>query len=566
MKFLFKLIFIPIFTIVIIPLIFLAVTYKSVVIPVDDFGTGDVVNLSEMINERFDAFLLDNNHNAAFGLEIAQADANQILKSVFVNTNPNYLKEDATDDERLYVLKEPMFGYQGTWVRFKESKVEIESGLHVFVSTFTFKTSVLITFDVEITTEEVVLTLEKLNFGNLPLAWLFGPVDWAVEKATGESIKTMIDNQLDGLATFDPKTREIRVDIQTLLESQFKDDPETLVLVNSLLAFINENELVNIGFDEGSFNAGLQLGKMWEQGFNPSYVPNHLKINTDEELQAILASKASTLLLSTLSNSGSLFIDIDAFTLNRIFDYFLRDMVISESDFDNVIQEQAILEGYTMRIMMPYIKMSNNQFMVNIPLLITKDGFEATHSFESIIRMSASIELSGDDLRINLSSITAGNGDEPLTLEGEFLSSILALLGDDSEDGFIQDGAFVIKDFVTDLVSGTLSITGIQVVGNKLRMFVELGDAALLDQIGDAVQEILDLLNNPDYPAELTDAISNLLDPTLTPEELEEALTTLIDTISGLDPDDQETFYSDLLGALENLDGFDSDDLSNLIP
>jgi hypothetical protein len=574
MKFLFKLIFIPIFTILIIPLIFLAFLYKSVQIPIDDFGTGDPINLSDMINEQFDAFLLDNSHNAAFGLDIAQADANQILKSTFLGINPDYLNEDAEADDKNYVMKETLegmpvgFGYQGSWVRFKDSKVEIESGIHLFYSNFTFKTRLLITFDVEITTNEVVLTLEKLNIGNLPLAWIFGVADWAVEKATGESIKTTIDNQLDGLATFDPKTREIRVDIQNLLESQFEDDPETLVLVNSLLAFVNENDLLSIGFEEGSFNAGLRLGKMWEDGFTPQSIPNHLKITSDGDLQSILASKASSLLLSTLSSSDSLFIDIDALTLNRIFEYFLRDMIVE--DTVNVIQQQAILEGYTMRIMMPYIGMENSQFMVNIPLTITKDGSELTHSFESIIKISATTQIVGDDLRINLNVISAGNGVEPLTLEGEFLSSILALVGGDSEDSFIQDGAFVIEDFVSNLVSGTLSITGIQVVGSNLRMFIEFGDSELIGQIGAAVQEVLDVLNNPDYPEELATAIDNtlaaLLDPELNPAEVEAALTNLIDTISTLDPADQQVLYDDLLAALENLEDFDYNDLFNLIP
>ena len=574
MKFLFKLIFIPIFTILIVPLIFLAFLYKSVEIPVDDFGTGDPINLSDMINEQFDAFLLDNSHDATFGLEIAQANANQILKSTFLEMNPDYLNEDAEADDKNYVMKETLegmpigFGYQGSWVRFKDSKVEIESGIHLFYSNFTFKTRLLITFDVEITTDEVVLTLEKLNMGNLPLAWIFGAADWAVEKATGDSIKTMIDQQLDGLATFDPKTREIKVEIQTLLESQFADDPETLVLVNSLLAFVDENDLLNIGFEDGSFNAGLGLGKMWEDGFAPQSIPTNLKITTDEELQAILASKASSLLLSTLSTSDSLFIDIDPLTLNRIFDYFLKDMIIT--DTINVIQQQAILEGYTMRIMMPYIGMANSQFMVNIPLTITKDGSELTHSFESIIKISATTEIVGDDLHINLTVISAGNGAEPLTLEGEFLSSILALVGGDSEDSFIQGGAFVIEDFVTNLVSDGLSITGIQVVGSNLRMFIEFGDSELLGQIGAAVQGVLDVLSNPDYPEELRTAIDNtlaaLLDPELDPAEVEEALANLIDTISTLNPEDQELLYNDLLAALENLDDFDYGTLSNLIP
>ncbi|TNF09772.1 MAG: hypothetical protein EP317_00270, partial [Bacillota bacterium] len=245
MKFLFKLIFIPIITIVIIPLIFLAITYKSVEIPVDDFDTtGTAINLSDMVNDEFDAFLENPSHDSDFSVSLSQADINGILLNQFREMNAEYLDENAEDDDRYYVMKEPMFGYQGSWIRFKDDTIEIESGIHAFVSSFTFKTRLLLTFKATIDTDQVILKLDKLNVGNLPLAWLFGPVDWAFEKATGESIEVMINDQLGGLATFDPKTREIKMEVNDLVQEAFADDEETKVLVNSLLTFVRENELV----------------------------------------------------------------------------------------------------------------------------------------------------------------------------------------------------------------------------------------------------------------------------------------------------------------------------------
>jgi hypothetical protein len=60
-------------------------------------------------------------------------------------------------------------------------------------------------------------------------------------------------------------------------------------------------------------------------------------------------------------------------------------------------------------------------------------------------------------------------------------------------------------------------------------MFIDLGDDELLGQIGDAVQEVLDILDNPEYPEELNNAIDDtltaLLDPELDPEEVEKTLS-----------------------------------------
>lgn len=565
MKFLFKLIFIPLLTIIIIPGILLAFMYKSVVIPEDDFdSTGSSISISDMINDQFDTFLADPSHDSSLDINLAQQDVNNLLLSQFREMNQSYLDDNAEPDKRNYVQKEPSFGYQGSWIEFKNDTINIESGIHIFISSFTFKTRLLISFKADISTDEVVLKLDKLNVGNLPLAWLFGPVDWAVQKATNESIEDMINDRLDGLATFNPKTREIRMDVDNLVQQAFSDDEDTKVLVNSLLTFVKENSLVDIGFNEGEFNAGLGLGKIWEENFNPYIIPTHLRINSEAELQAVLANRASTLILSTLSSSDNLFIDIDQVTLNRMFDYFLRDQRLPSG----AIQEQEIMEGYLMKILMPYVSIVNSEFTVNIPLIIEKIGSEATHSFESIIRISANTSVVDGDLYINLLSIKAGNGEEPLTLEGEFLQDVLALLGSDND--FIQDGAFVVRDFYSQLDSDTLSVSDIEVVGSNLRMFIDIVDLGLpIQEIQDAIQGVLGVLDNPEYEdiqGAIDDVLTTLIDPEATPEEIEEALTGLLEGIEDLDPEQQEALYNDMLDALEDLDDFDYEDLFNLIP
>lgn len=570
MKFLFKLIFIPIFTIVIIPLIFLAIMYKSVEIPVDDFDVaGTSVDISGMINDEFDAFLENPSHDSTLGVDLSQKDVNTILLKQLRQMNPQYLDEEATDDKRLYVMKEPMAGYQGSWIRFKDDTIEIESGIHAFVSSFTFKTALLLEFKANIDTDEVVLKLNKVNVGNLPLAWLFGVVDWAFEKATGDSIELMINDQLKGLATFDPKTREIRMDVNNLIQEAFSDDEETKVLVNSLITFVKENELVDIGFSDETFGASLGLGKIWEENFNPYEVPTALRITNESDIQTILANRASTLILSTLSSSEDLFIDIDEVTLNRIFDYFLRESRLPSG----AIQQQEIMPGYIMKILMPYVSMVNSEFTVNIPLVIEKIGSEATHSFESIIRIAATTSVSGGNLLINLQSIKAGNGDNPLTLEGAFLNDVLALIGDGG--GFIQKDAndnyaFVVEDFYGQLDSDTLSIKNISVVGSNLRMFIEIVDIGLpIQEIQDAIQDILEVLDNPEY-AEIQDAIDDVLaalaDPELDPSDVEQALADLLGGIEDLDPDQQQALYQDMLNALGDLEDFDYENLFDLIP
>ncbi|MBN2299955.1 MAG: hypothetical protein JXC31_02080, partial [Acholeplasmataceae bacterium] len=314
----FKIIFIPILSIIAIPAIFLALTYRDVTIPVDDFQNNDAINLTDMITEEMDAFLSTDDSTATLGLGFSQQEANGLLKNAFLAQNPNYLSTTASDDEKNYVMKEEMYGFQGSWVRFKEDTVEIESGMHVFVAGFTYKTAVLITFKMTADTEEVVLTLDKLNIGSLPLAWTFGVASWAAEQITGKDIQAIIDDQLNGMATFDPDKREIRLDVQTLIDNQFSDNEQSAALVNSLLAFISSNDLLDIGFSEGVFTASLALGKLRDDT-DPFMLDELDKIVNDAELQAILQAKASSLILSTLTTTDYPFIELNALTLNRMF-------------------------------------------------------------------------------------------------------------------------------------------------------------------------------------------------------------------------------------------------------
>ena len=555
MKLLFKLIVLPILSIVAIPLITLAILYKSVDIPVDDFTSdGSTVVLTDMITEEMDAFLESNTSDSVITLGIAQKEANLLLKEQFLTMNPNYLDDNATDAEKNYVLKEDMYGYQGSWVRFIDKKVEIESGIHIFVSDFTYKTRLLITFELEADTEEIILTLDKLTIGNLPLAWAFGVADWAVTQITGDDLEAIINEQLGGVATFDPTTREIRVVVQTLVDSQFEDDPQQAALVNSLMAFVDENDLLEIGFTEGSFDASLALGKTKDD--TAPFVLNPAdKITTEADLTAMLEAKATSLILSTLSTSTNPYIEFDELTLNKVLDYMLKDQQVSPG----VLQEVTMFEDYVMQAYVPYVTMVENEFFVNIPLKISSIA-EPTHQFQTIIIIEAVPSISGSDLVITLNELNAGE----VSVTNEHLSNILTLLGDSE---LIVDGNIVIKDFDQQMNQAGMSIESVEMVNNRLRMYVVLSDDIPLQDIQDAIEGVLDgISDNPDIPAELDDAIDDVLTSISDPQgDPEQAVEDFIDTFEQLDEQEQQAVYDALLDEFENSE-YSLDEILGLIP
>ncbi len=553
MKFLFKLIVLPILSIIAIPAILLAVMYKPVEIPTDDFSDVQAVSLTDMIKENVDSFLTENDVDSTVGLSVAQADANGLILNQLRSINPEYLADGASEDDLNYVMKDTYYGLQGAWVRFEDNTIEIEAGAHVFVSTFTYKTRILISFEVMIDTEEVVLKLDKLNIGNLPLAWSFSAASWITEQITGESLKGIIDNQLNGLASFDPTAREIRVSVDSLLDQSI-EDAQQRAMIASLLAFIEENELLDIGFSDGEFGVDLALGKT-KDDTAPFELDPADQIADDADLQSILASKASAMIFSTLSgDSPTPFIDLDDFTLNRMFEYFMR----ANQTTPGVLIESPLFEDYTMRAFVPYITM-NDDFIVNIPLVI-EDNLDPLKSFQTIIKISATPEVSGSDLRIVLNELVAGE----VTLTEEHITNVLTMLGDND---FIVDGAFVIENFDTQMDAAGMGIESVAVVADSLRIYVTLSETIPLQDIQDAVQEVLDTVaNNPEYPAELNDAINDVLTEVLDPSgDPEAAVEELLTVVEGLSDEEQQALFDDLVTAFGNTD-LDFEELFGLLP
>ncbi|QWB96154.1 hypothetical protein KHQ89_01540 [Mycoplasmatota bacterium] len=554
MKFLFKHLILPILIILAIPAAILAFMYSDVSLPVDDYEASSSVDLTSMISDEMNLFLTNPTTDSALSIGVAQADANTMIKDqLLLNLNENFLEGSGGDNDE-YVIKEDFFGYQGSWVRFKDDIVEIESGAHIFVGGFTYKTSLLITFKLEVDTEEVTLTLDKINIGHMPFAWIFGVADWAVETATGNDIEGMINDQLNGLATFDPGTREIKFAVQELIDQQIgQDDPQSASMINALLTFLGQNELLDIGFNDSSFDVDLQLGKLLDQS-TPVSIDAADQIADEADFQSILEAKATSIAISVLTTNTDPFIDLDEFTLNRMMDYMMRNTASSPG----VLFETTFLDQYILTAGMLYVEMDDN-FVVNIPLEIV-DNTDANKSFQTIIKIDATPSIENEsDFVIQLNSLIAGE----VTLDGENMDAILALIGDND---FIQDGNIVIEDFDQQMQQAGMSINDVEVSGTNLRLYVGLNEAIDLAGLQDEIGTILEDNIAVDYPTvgDEIDALLDILDGTST-DDPEEAAQALIEAIGELDDADQQALFDDLAEDLEDTP-YSFDDILGIMP
>jgi len=131
----------------------------------------------------------------------------------------------------------------------------------------------------------------------------------------------------------------------------------------------------------------------------------------------------------------------------------------------------------------------------------------------------------------------------------------------------LVDGAFVIQDFDAQMNQAGLGLQSVDVVNNKLRLYVELNDTISLGDIQDAVSDVLDaVVDNPAYSPELNTALNDVIDSLADPlADPEAAIDDLMDVFDELSDAEQEEVYQDLIDAFATTD-LTYDDIMGLLP
>ncbi|MFA5560325.1 MAG: hypothetical protein WC964_00965 [Acholeplasmataceae bacterium] len=536
MKFLLKLIFYPLIFIGVLLGTIIFLLTKSVQIPKEYYEAPVGVNLSDMIKDEVDSFLTEHDENSSLSIGLSQNQIHHLIVEQLRSQNTSYALESTTDPNlKNYVIKEDYFGYQGSWTRFKKDTIEIESGAHIFVAGITFKTRLLLVLKVETDLEETNIKLDKVTIGRLPLAWMFGTANKLIKNIAGQDIEGIINEQLQGYGTFDPNTRTLNIKIDEAVSNLTENDSQAQSLIKTLIAFVQENELVNIGIDEDGASVSLALGKISDKT-EPFVLDEADKIADDTEMQAILMAKGSTLVVSLLSTNSDPFIQLDAFTLNRFFEFFSRDAQV-----DGVLMKTTYLEDYTLEVGIPFVTIVGSEFLIQIPVKMYETDDDAK-AFQTIIKLQSTPSFVNDDLAFSLDTARAGL----ITLGSDHIVDIIAVLG---ETEFIVDGKFVIKDFTQTMNQSGMEVKDVVVENGQLKLFVQ-PNVADFEDLQNVISEVLeDLLNTTTLPEEFTDALADLLD---NPADPDQAIQAVLDAMENLDDEELEDLFNELESLLEN--------------
>lgn len=518
----FKILFVFIFSILLIPLIILGLLWRPVSPP--DHYKDEAITVENRIMKSIDDFIEEDTDRTPLSFSLnAQAINNEIRNQLIAQM------EEANEESDYLIDQNPVL-IQGVWVSMKKDTINITMGIHVDTSILIFKSRVLLSFEIVDTEGIVELKLKKLTIGNLPLAWASNFANSLIKRVSGQDIEATIQNELGDLGEFDLKKRTLKVDLRNLA-NQMEEHKE---LVVTLIDLIYDNDLLSFGInkanDEFAFGLTLNLNKLEDQ--TPALeIPNHLKINNEVELELFLKQQIDldeTKLMNTLLSNKPEF-RLTSIDINRVLDYFIRTNL--EDNLNNELARMEVYENYEFIVNTPYLEILDNYGSVNVPVILRKTGGK---EFRSMLKLKTSITTLGNDLILNINSITMGE----LILDDDFITKVMESFPVDNE--FITGTTFVLKDFTQYFDQFGLKFNNITFENTDLVLQYEI------EGLNDA---LADIVNNPLINQDIKDKVDELLNDI----DNEETINELIDLINDLSEEERQTLLDELQSALSGL-------------
>ena len=373
-----------ILTIIAIPIavLFLLFDYTPN-IPVEDYV---YLPIEQVIANEIEAST-DRLSNGELSIQLNQSTLNQMVYSVIVDEiNPTYdPASECEEDSCQYILVETIsesesLAITGMWVRLTDNVISLNVGLRL-QGTIPYQTRIRFDFEVIDSADELRITYDRLQVGNIPLPrFLVRPI---INAVLAEDAQTQFSTEF---FTADLEELEIVLDKNLFVETQIEDPQLQLlagiVLDEELLRFevSGETETLELFFD---------VAKLVTQKPVETYTPNAEGFMMD--LMTQLLSRV------TLSLEGISLSDPTLVVSETAVNELLAD---SFADFDiAALLDQPVLAGL-ISMQSPWVDLTGSTMVINVPLTF------ATRTLRMEIVF---VEIASDEgLELQLQQITFG--------------------------------------------------------------------------------------------------------------------------------------------------------------
>lgn len=484
-KWIFRIIFTLITLLIVLIVVPIALLYKNVTPPPTNNNS---LVFEEYIDEQIANLVDENNDDKILALSLDEETINTEIKNLLIRS----LKDNLlTNDQYIAEMGERIL-IQGAWVKLNEDIIEIEVGAHFDAEIMVFKSRALIALKIiETTPSKLVLKIDKLKLGNLPLKWVLKVAPKILENFFGKDLDEMIEEIFSGFGTYNQEKQEITVDIKSLL----KDTDEML---EAILKLIEEEKLIFFGVnkknDQHQIQVGIDLNKI-KSHKNPLSLFSNEKIKTEKEFNNFMSNKALTgLIKNQISFNDKDFLKI------------LNYLMVEDNSLNDYLIEKKVYNNYTLKALTPYFEI-NNKAVLNIPIFFGTD----TDNLKVNISLDTQFIKNNNDLVISLSNAEIGE----LIVEDDLLNSLISNLS--SENTLVSDFDFKIKDFFTMFNDQGFEVKDISISKDMINFNLDginvngLLNEIIADFTNDEVKNIAsDLLNKIENSEEIIEELEKL--------------------------------------------------------
>lgn len=520
-KYFFKYIVKPILMILLIPMIVFIWMYQPLDFYYEDTSL-EGISFNDILSDGFERFSQSENEERRLTFSMHEDNVNYYILSVLNETNLDL------ESENKYFIEDEFYGYAGSWISFQEDDIEIISKIDVFITpTMTYETSLRITFDLLFDGDQIILDINNMYIGNLPILWMFDVAAFGLS-LFGIELEDEISTIFNQFGTYQHESKILTISVSELINVSMTETQtvqSVLALLkgiqnNHLLRLETEDQILSLIIDAYMLEDSTDILNLEEEDTLQSYEDVfqnwYTSVSYIELFQEALNVSDQGLIQYT--------VEMQALELNQIMDIALADR------FPNTIN----IGSYGIQLNQPYLVIED-ELWIEIPIQIYSDI--ASPIFTTKIKLNASLLYEDDQALLNFNDIEIGEA----VFDHALLSVLFQLF-----DGQIEENQLDITPLL-DVLNESISIQAISISLDKIYMLI---------QPTTSTSSIIDLVEQSIYELQLTETL---------PEVIQTQLEVISNTILTNNVEDMNQAFEDFMLIYEGLDDTIQSEIQSII-
>ena len=443
-------------------------------------------SLNEILEDGLNTFTDSEASSLSFSLH--EDEVNYYVLNVLSVVNESF------DVSNTYFIEEEFYGYAGSWFSFSEEGIELISKIDIFLTpTITFETSLRITFELLFDGDQIILGIDNIYIGNLPILWMIDVADFGLS-LFGIQLEDEISAILNQFGTYQHESKILKISVSELIDassSETQTVESILALLkgiqnNNLLRLESKDQMLSVVIDVYILEDTTEIQNLTEEDILQSYeevLHNwYTSISFIELFQETLNSSDQALLQYT--------VEMQELELNQMLSITLSEM------FPNTIE----IGSYMIQMNQPYLVI-DDALWIEIPLQIYNEN--TSPIFTTKMKFETSLIYEEDKGSLAFNQIHIGEA----VFNQDLLSVLFQLF-----EGQIENNQLDITPLL-DMFNEEISIQDISIDQDKIKILIQPSTSvgSIIDLVKQTMNELQLLETLPEVIQTQLEVISNAI-------------------------------------------------------